>query len=182
MIDYMSQWLTTYEATLLVRGEGKAVSTASIRRACEAGAIPLAERHAIGNNRDLWLIPQGALIAWMAEGMPGRHHYEVALIRSGKRQIPERLRKAGDHGVCRRCGHSLEPGVTDWPAKGRSGDLVIVRNTPALVCPQCGEATAASGVLEHMNQLIADGGGEIAQHRVVPYEPLPEDAGSGGNP
>lgn len=176
------RWLTTYEAMLFVRGLGKKVSTASIRRACEAGAIPFVERHAIGNERDLWLIPQRTLGYWVAEGLPGRHHYQVELIRSGKRQIPERLKEASDHGACWRCGHDLEPGVTDWQVKGASGEIVIVRDTPAVVCPQCGEASAKTDVLKHIDQLIDSGRGEIAQHRAIQYEPPPEDSSTEGNP
>jgi len=178
VIDESSRWLTTYEAMLFVRGQGKRVSTASIRRACETGVIPLVERHAIGTNRDLWLIPRQPLIDWVTEGMPGRHHYQVELIRSGKQQIPERLRKTGDYGVCWRCNHHLELGVTDWQAKDESGEIVIVHDTPAIVCPQCGEATARTGVLEQINQLIASGRGEVAQHRAIRYE----EAAIEGNP
>lgn len=182
VIDDSSRWFTTYEAMLFVRDQGKRVSTASVRRACEIGAIPLVERHAIGNNRDLWLIARQALIDWVREGMPGRHHYQVELIRSGKQQIPERLRKTSEYGVCWLCGNNLEFGVTDWQVKHESGEIVIVHDPPAIVCPQCGDATARTGVLEHVDQLIASGRGEIAQHRVIRYEPPPEEGGTEGNP
>gem|GEM_PF-5130383 len=163
-----SGWLTTYEAMKFVRGQGKKVSTASIRRACEAGAIPFVERHAIGDDRGMWLIPRRGLMDWVTEGMPGRHHYQVELIRVGKRQIPERLRETSDQVV------------TDWPVKGESGKMVIIRNMPATVCPHCGEAYAKTDRLQHIDQLIASGRGEIAQHWVVEYEPPPEDASSQG--
>lgn len=165
-----SRWLTTYEAMTFVRGQGKKVSTASIRRACEAGAIPYVERHAIGDDRHLWLIPRRGLMDWVTEGMPGRHHYQVELIRVGKMPIPERLKEPSDQGV------------TDWPVKGESGEMVIVRNTPATVCPHCGEASARTDVLKHINRLIASGRGDIAQHWVIQYEPPPQDASSEGNP
>ncbi|MHB9144509.1 MAG: YgiT-type zinc finger protein [Symbiobacteriia bacterium] len=165
-----SRWLTTYEAMKFVRGQGNKVSTASIRRACEAGAIPFAERHAIGDDRGLWLIPRRGLSDWVTEGMPGRHHYQVELIRTGKRQIPARLKESSDEGV------------TDWPVKGESGEMVIVRNTPATVCPHCGEASARTDVRGHIDQLIASGHGETAQHQVIQYEPPREDVGREGNP
>ena len=86
-----SRWLTTYDAMQFARELGKMVSTESIRRACEAGAIPLAERHAISSDRELWLIPRRTLRIWVAEGMPSHHRNQAELIRSGERLIPGRL-------------------------------------------------------------------------------------------
>jgi len=181
VVDDGSRWLTTYEAMQFVRSQGKRLSTASIRRACITGAIPLAERHAIGNNRDLWLIGRQPLIDWMAEGMPGRHHYQAKLILAGVQEIPERLRKKTKYGVCKRCGHSLEPKATDWQVKNGPGEIVIVRDTPAMVCPHCDEAIADADVLANIDRLITAGGGEVAQHRVIRYEPLQEQAGAEGS-
>lgn len=166
---------------LFARSRGKKLSTASIRRACETGAIPRAERHSIGSSRELWLIARQPLIDWITEGMPGRHHYQAVLIRTGQQQLPERLRKTAEYGVCRRCGHHLEPGLTDWPTTDESGELVIVHDTPANICPECGDAIASADVLEQIDRLTTAGGGEISEHLILQYEPPPKEPDAEGN-
>ncbi len=63
---------------------------------------------------------------------------------------------------CDLCGGELKPGKTTleiW----RGEELIIIRDVPAYVCQQCGEAYISVTVSERLDQFLA----EYHQHRSV---------------
>ncbi len=70
---------------------------------------------------------------------------------------------------CDLCGGELSTGTTSleiW----RSEELIVLRDIPADVCQQCGEAYLSAHVSEKIDQFLE----EYRQHRPKRYIPVPE--------
>jgi YgiT-type zinc finger domain-containing protein len=72
---------------------------------------------------------------------------------------------------CDRCGGELRPGKTGleiW----RGEELIVIRDAPADVCQQCGEAYLSADVSQHLDQFL----GEYQRHRPERYLAVPQYA------
>ncbi len=58
-------------------------------------------------------------------------------------------------GVCPICGGDREPGTTLFSVDLGHG-VVVVRNVPASVCSQCGEALIEDETVEELERIVAD--------------------------
>jgi YgiT-type zinc finger domain len=58
-------------------------------------------------------------------------------------------------GRCPFCGGEKQPGKTTFTVDLKFG-VVVVREVPALVCDQCGEAWIEDPVAERLEQLVAE--------------------------
>jgi YgiT-type zinc finger domain-containing protein len=58
-------------------------------------------------------------------------------------------------GRCPLCSGEKEPGTTTFTVDLKFG-VVVVRDVPALVCSQCGEAWIEDAVAEKLEGLVAD--------------------------
>lgn len=60
-----------------------------------------------------------------------------------------------DPGRCPLCGGEKEPGTTTFTVDLSFG-VLVVRDVPALVCSQCGEAWIEDEVAAQLEALVAD--------------------------
>ena len=75
------------------------------------------------------------------------------------------------HGRCPLCGGIKTEGKTTFTVDLKFG-VVVVREVPALVCDQCGEAWIEDGVAERLEQMVRrcarqesrGGGGELGKN------------------
>ncbi len=86
-------------------------------------------------------------------------------------QLQDTKNKKIDTSVdrCDLCGGELRPGKTTleiW----RGGELIIIRDVPADVCHQCGEAYISAAMSEQLDQFLA----ECHQHRPERYIAVPQ--------
>lgn len=58
-------------------------------------------------------------------------------------------------GICPLCGGHEEPGTTLFAVDLKFG-VVVVREVPALVCVQCGEATIEDPVAAKLEEIVAE--------------------------
>lgn len=58
------------------------------------------------------------------------------------------------HGRCPQCGGEKQLGSTTFAVDLKFG-VVIVREVPALVCDQCGEAWIEDAVAERLEQVVS---------------------------
>ena len=58
-------------------------------------------------------------------------------------------------GLCPLCGGSKAPGTTTYSVDLGFG-VVLVRNVPALICEQCGEAWISPDVAERLEEIVED--------------------------
>jgi len=59
------------------------------------------------------------------------------------------------YGTCPLCGGDKEPGTTTFAADLGSG-VVVVRQVPALVCVNCGDAWIENSAALKLNDIVAD--------------------------
>ncbi len=62
---------------------------------------------------------------------------------------------SNSHGRCPLCGGEKEPGTTTFAVDLQFG-VVVVRQVPALVCTQCGDAWIDDRVAERLEVVVAD--------------------------
>jgi YgiT-type zinc finger domain-containing protein len=70
---------------------------------------------------------------------------------------------------CSLCGGRREPGTTTWTAD-LGGTVVVVRDVPASVCAQCGEAWLEHVIvlrLDEMARAAAERGAEVEVLRMA---------------
>jgi YgiT-type zinc finger domain-containing protein len=60
-----------------------------------------------------------------------------------------------NRGPCALCGSDMERGTTTFTADLKFG-VVVVRDVPALVCGQCGEAWIEDAIAERLDAVIDD--------------------------
>jgi YgiT-type zinc finger domain-containing protein len=65
----------------------------------------------------------------------------------------------------------LSPGTTTFAADA-DGTVVVVRNVPADVCQNCGEAFIDDDIAAHVEALVADAKGCGTESLVRHYQPL----------
>ncbi|RLB59071.1 MAG: YgiT-type zinc finger domain-containing protein [Deltaproteobacteria bacterium] len=58
-----------------------------------------------------------------------------------------------DKGRCPLCGGEKHPGTTTFAVDLKSG-VVVVRDVPALVCSQCGDAWLEDPVAEGLQKIV----------------------------
>lgn len=61
----------------------------------------------------------------------------------------------GDAGKCPLCGGAKEPGTTTFTVDLKFG-VLVVRDVPALVCSQCGDAWIEDAVAAKLETVVAD--------------------------
>ncbi len=67
---------------------------------------------------------------------------------------------------CPLCGGKQNPGTTTFTVdKGRV--LVVVRNVPAMVCDQCGEAWIMDSVAEDLEIIVSEARAKRSQVEVI---------------
>lgn len=69
-------------------------------------------------------------------------------------------------GLCPLCGGERAPGEVTWSADLGFG-VVVVRNVPATVCEQCGEAWVGDAAAQKLGQIANDARTRRAQVEVV---------------
>jgi YgiT-type zinc finger domain-containing protein len=62
---------------------------------------------------------------------------------------------SGEHGRCPLCGGAKEPGTTTFAVDLGFG-VLVVRDVPALVCRQCGDAWIGDDVAEKLEARVED--------------------------
>jgi YgiT-type zinc finger domain-containing protein len=73
---------------------------------------------------------------------------------------------ASSADLCPICGGHKEPGTTTYAVDIGTG-VVVVRNVPATVCQQCGEAWIADEIAEQLEARVADAREKKLQVEVV---------------
>jgi YgiT-type zinc finger domain-containing protein len=68
--------------------------------------------------------------------------------------------------ICALCGGTPKPGTTTFTAELGFG-VVVVRNVPAMVCPQCGSDWIDDTVAERLEQIVDEARHRRAQVEVV---------------
>jgi YgiT-type zinc finger domain-containing protein len=72
-------------------------------------------------------------------------------------------------GKCPLCGGEKEPGTTTFTVDLKFG-VVVVRDVPALVCSQCGEAWIEDPVAAKLEDIVADARRRQAVVEVTKWE------------
>ena len=72
-------------------------------------------------------------------------------------------------GQCPLCGGEKEPGTTTFTVDLKFG-VVVVRDVPALVCSQCGEAWIEDPVAAKLEDIVADARRRQAVVEVTKWE------------
>lgn len=74
--------------------------------------------------------------------------------------------------TCPICGHrALAPGATTFAADA-DGTVVVVRNVPADVCDNCGEAFIDEAIAATLEALVADAKDSGTESLVRHYQPV----------
>jgi YgiT-type zinc finger domain-containing protein len=70
------------------------------------------------------------------------------------------------HQGCPMCGGDQHPGTTTFTVD-RKTVLVVVRNVPAIVCRQCGEAWIQDTISEELEKIITEASAKRRQLEVI---------------
>ncbi|MFT5473650.1 MAG: YgiT-type zinc finger domain-containing protein [Candidatus Promineifilaceae bacterium] len=72
--------------------------------------------------------------------------------------------------TCSRCGGSqIEDQITDLPFKLDAQKILVVKQTPAMVCNSCGETMLSDSVMEHIDSIIEKLQGLDSELEVVKF-------------
>ena len=74
-------------------------------------------------------------------------------------------------GACPLCGGEKEPGTTTFTVDLAFG-VVVVRDVPALVCSQCGEAWIEDSVAAKLESVVAEARRRRAAVEVTRWEEI----------
>jgi YgiT-type zinc finger domain-containing protein len=77
----------------------------------------------------------------------------------------------GDAGKCPLCGGEKEPGTTTFTVDLKFG-VLVVRDVPALVCSQCGDAWIEDAVAAKLETVVADARRRQAVVEVTRWEQI----------
>jgi YgiT-type zinc finger domain-containing protein len=72
-------------------------------------------------------------------------------------------------GHCPLCGGDKAPGVTTFAVDLKSG-VVVVRDVPALVCTQCGDAWIEDEIAARLETIVEDARGKHALVEVTQWQ------------
>ncbi|WP_045213595.1 type II toxin-antitoxin system MqsA family antitoxin [Desulfonatronovibrio magnus] len=67
---------------------------------------------------------------------------------------------------CPLCGGKQNPGTTTFTVD-KGSVLVVVRNVPAMVCDQCGEAWIMDSVAEDLERIVSEARSKRSQVEVI---------------